>query len=65
MATDLQPLLILLGQHEKQRDLAIVEHQRSLNASEAARLQATQLRDYRGEYEQRWSAQFSRSMKLW
>ena len=58
--TDVQTLTILLGQNERQRDAAIAEHQRAQAASEAARAQAEQLLVYRREYEQRWSAQFSR-----
>jgi flagellar protein FliJ len=62
--TDLQPLTILLGQAERQRDAAIAEHQRALSASEAAAAQAEQLRVYRKEYEQRWSAQFCREGQI-
>jgi len=58
--TDLQPLTILLGQSERQRDAAHAEHQRAQLASDAAAAQAEQLRTYRREYEQRWSAQFAR-----
>ena len=58
--TDLQPLTILLGQSERQRDAALAEHQRAQIASDAAAAQAEQLRTYRREYEQRWSAQFAR-----
>jgi len=62
--TDLQPLLILLGQHERQRDAALTGHQRALAASSAAADQAEQLRSYRRDYEQRWSAQFCREGKI-
>jgi flagellar FliJ protein len=58
--TDLQPLTILLGQSERQRDAALAERQRAQLASDAAATQAEQLRTYRREYEQRWSAQFAR-----
>jgi flagellar protein FliJ len=58
--TDLQPLTILLGHSERQRDAALAEHQRAQIASDAAAAQAEQLRTYRREYEQRWSAQFAR-----
>ena len=57
---DMQPLTILLGQTERQRDAAIAEHRRLQASSEAASAQAEQLRAYRREYEQRWGAQFSR-----
>ncbi len=62
--TDLQPLTLLLGQHERQRDAAIAEHLRVLAASDAAAAQSEQLRAYRREYEQRWSAQFCREGKI-
>lgn len=62
--TDLQPLTLLLDQHERQRDAAIAEHQRALAASDAAAAQSEQLRAYRREYEQRWSAQFCREGKI-
>ena len=62
--TDIQTLTILLGQHERQRDAAIAEHQRAQGAAEAARAQAEQLHGYRRDYEQRWSAQFCREGKI-
>jgi flagellar FliJ protein len=62
--TDLQPLTILLGQNERQRDEALAEHQRAQAASAAASAQVEQLRSYRREYEQRWSAQFAREGKM-
>ena len=58
--TDLQPLTLLLDQHERQRDAAIAEHQRTMQASTAAAAQAEQLHTYRRDYEQRWSEQFKR-----
>ena len=62
--SNLQPLMVLLAQTERQRDLAITEHQRTKVAFEAASEQSTQLLTYRREYEQRWSAQFSRDGKM-
>ncbi|MEP7297817.1 MAG: flagellar export protein FliJ [Burkholderiales bacterium] len=62
--TNLQPLTVLLGQHERQRDAALAEHQRAVVASEAAQAQAEQLHTYRREYEQRWSAQFRREGQI-
>jgi flagellar FliJ protein len=62
--TDLQPLTLLLGQHERQRDAAIAEHQRATQASAAATAQAEQLHAYRRDYEQRWSEQFKREGKI-
>lgn len=62
--TDLQPLTILLGQSERQRDAALAEHQRAQLASDAAAGQAEQLRNYRRDHEQRWSTQFAREGKI-
>lgn len=62
--TDMQPLTLLLGQHERQRDAALAEHQRAIQASDAAAAQAEQLHAYRRDYEQRWSAQFKREGKI-
>ena len=62
--SNLQPLMVLLAQTERQRDLAITEHQRTKVAFETASEQSRQLLTYRREYEQRWSAQFSRDGKM-
>jgi flagellar FliJ protein len=62
--TDLQPLIVLLGQQERERDTALAAQQRAQGASIAAAAQAEQLRDYRRDYEQRWSAQFCREGKI-
>jgi flagellar protein FliJ len=62
--TDLQPLTLLLGQHERQRDAALAEHQRAALGSEAAAAQAAQLLTYRREYEQRWGEQFKREGQI-
>ena len=62
--TDVQTLTILLGQNERQRDAAIAEHLRVQAVAAAAKAQAEQLRHYRRDYEQRWSAQFSREGKI-
>ena len=62
--TDHQTLTILLGQSERQRDAALAEQQRAQIGSAAAAGQAEQLRTYRREYEQRWSAQFCREGKI-
>ena len=56
---ELHALTILLGQNERQRDVALAEHLRALTTSQAAAAQAEQLRTYRQEYEQRWQARFS------
>ena len=62
--TDIQTLTILMGQHERQRDAAIAEHQRTKAAADAARSQAEQLRHYRSDYERRWNAQFRLEGKI-
>lgn len=62
--SDLQPLMVLLAQSERKRDLAMTEHQRTKKASDAATEQSAQLLTYRRDYEQRWSAQFSREGKI-
>jgi flagellar protein FliJ len=56
---DLQPLMALLGQTESERDAALASHQRAQTAHQAAVAQATQLIEYRREYEQRWGQRFS------
>ena len=59
--TSVQPLLILLGQSEIERDAAQADLQRLLAAHQAAVTQAEQLLTYRRDYEQRWGAQFQNS----
>ena len=54
----LQPLLALLAQTERERDVAWSEAQLAAQAQQAAAAQADQLLTYRREYEQRWGAQF-------
>ena len=56
--TPLQPLIALLAQTERQRDLALADQVKAQSTSEAAQVQADQLLDYRREYERRWRAQF-------
>jgi flagellar FliJ protein len=60
----LQPLLALLAQTERERDLAMAEAQRAAQAQLAAAAQAEQLLTYRREYEQRWGAQFRNEGKM-
>ena len=62
--TGIETLTILLGQNERQRDVAFTAHQRAQTAAEAALGQAEQLRTYRREYEQRWRLQFCREGKI-
>src|SRR5512144_3216077 len=54
----IQPLLALLAQTERERDLVLTEAQRADQAHQVAEAQAGQLLTYRREYEQRWGAQF-------
>ena len=56
---DLQPLMALLAQTESERDAAFAQHQRAQTAHQGAVAQATQLVEYRREYEQRWGERFS------
>jgi flagellar FliJ protein len=62
--TDLQPLLTLLGQAERERDEALVHSQHRNTAQRAAQAQSEQLLDYRRDYEQRWGEHFSRQSKV-
>lgn len=64
MTTNLQPLYALLAQSERQRDMALAEQQKAQSASNAAKVRADQLLEYRREYEQRWSAQFTREGQI-
>lgn len=54
----LQPLMILLGQAERERDDLAAACQRATAAQQTAATQAEQLLTYRREYEQRWAHQF-------
>ena len=56
--SSLQPLFVLLDQHERKRDAAIAAHHRALAASVAAANQASELVTYRDDHELRWRAQF-------
>ena len=60
----LQPLLALLAQTERERDVAIADAQRAAQAQLAAVAQSEQLLNYRREYEQRWGAQFRNEGKM-
>ena len=62
--TPLQPLIALLAQTERQRDLALADQAKALATSEAAQAQAAQLLAYRGEYEARWRAQFCQEGRI-
>jgi flagellar FliJ protein len=62
--TPLQPLIALLAQTERQRDLALADQVKAQAASEAAQAQADQLLAYRREYEVRWRAQFCQEGRI-
>jgi flagellar FliJ protein len=59
--TAIQPLLMLLESAERARDDAVSQLEGARRAHEAARQQAQSLADWRKEYQQRWSTQFSKS----
>ena len=62
--TPLQPLIALLAQTERQRDLALADQAKAQGASESAQAQADQLLNYRREYEVRWRAQFCQEGRI-
>ncbi len=59
--SDLHALQTLLAHAEKERDQALAALQRADEADARARAQADQLRQYRGEYHQRWGERFAQS----
>jgi flagellar FliJ protein len=61
---ELNPLAALLAQSERQRDLAVADQVKAQGDSDAAAARVAQLRDYRRDYEQRWSAQFCREGQI-
>jgi flagellar protein FliJ len=61
---NLDSLVALLHQAERERDLALAEQLKLQAAHDAAKAQAQQLVSYRREYEQRWSEQFCRDGKI-
>lgn len=61
---ELHPLLALLAQTEKERDLALVHSQRLAETQRAAQAQTEQLLTYRGDYEKRWGEQFGREGRI-
>ena len=54
-------LVTVLEHARKERDLVLAALRRAEEQERRLRAQAEQLVTYRGEYQQRWSAQFSRS----
>ena len=59
-----QPLIALVAQSERHRDLALAEEAKARHEREATAAQAEELRVYRSEYEARWSAQFCREGQI-
>lgn len=55
---ELQPLMALLAQAERERDEAQLRRQQAQASALAAQDQAEQLLAYRRDYEQRWGARF-------
>jgi flagellar protein FliJ len=62
--TELQPLIALLAQAERERDENLAHSLRLDAAHTSAQAQADQLLDYRRDYEQRWGEHFSRQAKI-
>lgn len=60
----LQPLVLLMEQAEDDRDQALQRQRKVERALAAAESQAEQLREYRSEYEGRWSQQLKRGMAI-
>ena len=54
----IQALTLVLEQVERERDQALAEQRRAQQVFDGAQRQSEQLLHYRGEYEQRWNAQF-------
>ncbi|MEO7115722.1 MAG: flagellar FliJ family protein [Caldimonas sp.] len=61
---DVNPLAALLAQSERQRDLALADQQKAQSDSDGAAAQVAQLREYRRDYERRWSAQFCKEGQI-
>ena len=61
---NLESLVVLLAEAERERDLALAELGAVKSARAAANAQAEQLVSYRREYENRWSEQFCREGKI-
>ncbi|MBX3606956.1 MAG: flagellar export protein FliJ [Piscinibacter sp.] len=57
--SELQPLMALLEQAERERDEAQRRRQQAQAQAHAAQEQSEQLLAYRRDYEQRWGARFS------
>ena len=61
---DLNPLAALLAQSERQRDLAVADQLKAQGDSDGAAAQVLQLRSFRRDYEQRWSARFCKEGQI-
>ena len=61
---ELQPLMGLLQQTERERDEALLHHQGLLTVHQTAQAQSEQLLAYRSDYEKRWGEHFSREGKI-
>ncbi|WP_157269891.1 flagellar export protein FliJ [Azohydromonas aeria] len=59
--SDLRSLQVLLEHEQRRRDQALAVLRQAQQRLQQAQAQAEQLDGYRGEYQQRWSAQFSRA----
>ena len=61
---DMQPLLALLGQAERERDTCFAQREHAAGAHAAALAQAGQLHAYRADYQSRWALQFARAGQI-
>lgn len=59
-----QPLIALVAQSERQRDLALADQSKAQHERDTSAAKAEELRSYRSEYEARWSAQFCREGQI-
>lgn len=59
MSTSIQSLQVLLERAEYERDEALAVYRSARARADAAQAQASQLTDYRGEYQRRWSGTFA------
>ena len=60
----MQTLLLLLKHAETDRDSALAASELATRAERACNAQLNQLEGYRGDYETRWNAQFSRGGEM-
>jgi flagellar FliJ protein len=59
--SNMRPLIVLLEQVERERDLIVSQHQRAQAQLQGAQQQASQLATYRSDYAQRYSPQLQKA----